>query len=589
MTRFWPIIAVFFVLPFMIFAQNSSDSIRRIEKNYKDLEDSERLKALEQLSKYYLDRAPDRAIEYGHEFIKLIEELDSLEYLDMAASILGEAYFYLDNYERSVYYLSKFLEIKKAEKDTSGIASGLNNLGIVYRTMKKYDEAIKVYAKSLEIKTERNDTLGICNTLNNIGVLYFFDEDYEKALLYYRQSHELAENMNLDYGFATSYLNIGEVQAKLEKFDSAQINLEKSIKLANAKGDIHTAELAYHCLYEAYKAQEDYVQALHYFEKYEKNRATRINKESGEKIAELEAQYDTRQKEREIELLNHQRTNQRKVIYIQAGAFLIILLLALLLFYQYKSKKKANLLLASRNIQVQKQAEELQQLNRTKDKFFSIIAHDLKGAIGGFLSQTQFIADDFKVLSDEDKEELIGEMNVNSRRLYNLLENLLEWSRAQTDNIPYHPQKINVSTITQSIIGLYKVIIDKKRVKVIMKIDADLECFADINMLQLVLRNFLSNAIKYSHPGDKVSIQAADFGAKVRFEVMDEGVGMDNKTLEQLFRIEQTPLRPGTREERGTGLGLLLSKEFVEKMDGNIWVESQPDKGSTFYFTIPKA
>ncbi len=546
------------------------------------------MKVLEELSKYYLERSPGKAVEYGHEFIKLIEELDSLEYLDMAASILGEAYFYLDNYERSVYYLNKFLEIKKEERDTSGIASGLNNLGIVYRTMKRYDEAIKVYAKSLEIKTERNDTLGICNTLNNIGVLYFFDEDYEKALLYYRQSHELAEEMNLDYGFATSYLNIGEAQAKLEMYDSAEINLEKSIKLANAKGDIHTAELAHHCLYEAYKEQGDYKQALQSFEQYEKKQGERINKESGERIAELEAQYDSRQKERAIEHLNHQRANQRKVIYIQAGAFFIILLLALLVFYQYKLKKKANLLLESRNIQVQKQAEQLQQLNRTKDKFFSIIAHDLKGAIGGFLSQTQFIADDFKVLSDEDKEELIGEMNINSRRLYNLLENLLEWSRAQTGSIPYHPQKIKVAAIMQSIIGLYKVIIDKKQVKVIMKVEAELECFADINMLQLVLRNFLSNAIKYSHPGDEVLLKAAKLKDKVRFEVRDEGVGMDQKTLQQLFRMDQNPIRPGTEKERGTGLGLLLSKEFVEKMGGKIWVESKPDEGSAFYFTLPK-
>ncbi|MCX6154850.1 MAG: PAS domain S-box protein [Candidatus Kapabacteria bacterium] len=238
--------------------------------------------------------------------------------------------------------------------------------------------------------------------------------------------------------------------------------------------------------------------------------------------------------------------------------------------------------------------EKLETLNATKDKFFSIIAHDLKGPLGSFKQVTELLAESYSEFPEEDKVEFILLMSQESKNLYSLLENLLEWSRSQRGNIPFNPEKFNLKMMSIEIIKLMKPTAEKKRIELINHIPISLDIIADENMINTVIRNLISNAIKFTPDCGSIEL---GIRAKTTEEfsssedcifIKDSGLGMSLETRDKLFRIDTQVTTLGTNSEKGTGLGLILCKEFIEKHSGKIWVESEEGEGSTFYFTIPR-
>lgn len=234
------------------------------------------------------------------------------------------------------------------------------------------------------------------------------------------------------------------------------------------------------------------------------------------------------------------------------------------------------------------QSKELQALNATKDKFFSIIAHDLRGPLGGFMALSELMADESQAFTPEQKKGMITALGSSSRNIFNLLENLLEWSQMQQGNTAFRPQIINLKKIATDCIKINGDAARAKGITVSADISQDQEVFADTNMLQAVIRNLVSNAIKFTPKGGQVSVSAglAENNTSVIF-VKDSGIGMNPQMVADLFKINVNSSRPGTEGENSTGLGLLLCKEFVEKHEGELWVESKEGLGSAFYFSIP--
>ena len=231
-------------------------------------------------------------------------------------------------------------------------------------------------------------------------------------------------------------------------------------------------------------------------------------------------------------------------------------------------------------------SEVLKQLNATKDKFFSIIAHDLKNPFITILGFTDLLLSDYFELSDEEKIHYITEMKKSTEVSHNLLQNLLLWSRSQTERIEFNPQKLELLQIVGENILLLKATAEKKQIKILREIPPELYVNADEEMLNTVLRNLLTNAIKFSYKGGAISVNAFAKDNFVEVSVVDSGVGIDQYTIENLFRLDAARSTIGTDNEAGTGLGLILCKEFVEKHGGKIWVESEPGKGSLFKFTL---
>jgi signal transduction histidine kinase len=248
---------------------------------------------------------------------------------------------------------------------------------------------------------------------------------------------------------------------------------------------------------------------------------------------------------------------------------------------------KANQIIISQQTQLNHQFSELKEINATRDKFFSIIAHDLKNPIGSFMGVSEFIVNTFNSLSRDEIREFLDAINVTAKQLYELLENLLLWSRAQRGLIPYHPIEINVNSIIQNNIELLRFNADLKNIQLNYNIEKPFVVYADVNMLSTILRNLLTNAIKFTKENGIISVICTENENYCLFKVEDNGVGIPDGNIKNLFNIESSITTKGTRQESGTGLGLIICKDFVEMHTGEIWVESTLNNGSKFYFTIP--
>lgn len=258
------------------------------------------------------------------------------------------------------------------------------------------------------------------------------------------------------------------------------------------------------------------------------------------------------------------------------------------LFGKMIDLKKAKKTISLQKLEIEKHREQLTILNASKDKFFSIIAHDLRNPIAGFLNLTEILSTNFNIFTEEESKEFIEIMNQASKQLYNLLENLLQWSRTQTGGITYEPQHVSVIKMINDTIDTLMINIENKSLKIKINVDEEAIVFVDENMISTVIRNLLSNAIKFSHRDGFINIRSTSKENFVEISVIDNGIGIKKADQEKLFRIDQHVTTLGTLEEKGSGLGLILCKEFVAKNKGDIKVESDLNKGSAFIFTLPK-
>jgi len=230
--------------------------------------------------------------------------------------------------------------------------------------------------------------------------------------------------------------------------------------------------------------------------------------------------------------------------------------------------------------------KSLEEMNQTKNKFFSIIAHDLKNPFNSMLGFSKLLKDNFDNYDANKQKEYIGYIYQEIQQSYKLLENLLLWAQSQKGTIAFNPEKINLLLIVNETCRLLSRMSEKKSIKLLNKIEPTIFIDADKDMISTVIRNLISNAIKFTPTGGEILIQAELKQYHTEISVKDNGIGISEEIQSKLFNISENTSTNGTENETGTGLGLILCKEFIEKHSGKIWVESEIDKGSTFYFTI---
>jgi len=232
--------------------------------------------------------------------------------------------------------------------------------------------------------------------------------------------------------------------------------------------------------------------------------------------------------------------------------------------------------------------ENLEETNKTKDKFLSIIGHDLKNPIGAINGFAMELKENIDSIDIDEIKYYTDRIFKNSNTVSNLLQNLLQWARSQNGKIEYNPKILNLYSIVENSVTLYMLNANAKKIEVMVLVDENIEVYADFNMLDTVIRNFLSNAIKFTKNGGQIAIKAKEEDNFFRLIIRDTGVGIKEEDLNNLFAIDSNMSTKGTNQEEGTGLGLILCKEFVEKNGGEVFVESVYGEGSSFSFTIPK-
>ncbi|OFX20202.1 MAG: hypothetical protein A2033_19300 [Bacteroidetes bacterium GWA2_31_9] len=239
------------------------------------------------------------------------------------------------------------------------------------------------------------------------------------------------------------------------------------------------------------------------------------------------------------------------------------------------------------NLMLRKSEIQLKELNQTKDKFFSIIAHDLKNPFNAIMNSSYLLLKHGKGYDEEKLFKFIKLINTSSNQAYNLLENLLHWSRKQTGRLVKSPEILEISKLIEEEISNLNNLLENKQISLKTLYSENNTAYCDANMIKTVIRNLLTNAIKYSHRNSEIVISILDTNDNVTVSIKDNGIGMTDEVIQNLFKIESEESLPGTENERGTGLGLILCKEFVEENRGELTIVSEPEKGSTFSFTIP--
>jgi len=275
---------------------------------------------------------------------------------------------------------------------------------------------------------------------------------------------------------------------------------------------------------------------------------------------------------------------------------LILLVFAFLfLLYRFRvaivQRQKAILekVVRERTLDLQKSQTDLEKVNRAKDKLLSVIAHDMKNPFNSLLGYSEMLVKEFDILSAKEKKEALSGMATTSKAAYNLLENLLDWSRLQMDNIHIEKRTFNINALVEQNLRLASIAISDKHINIQERMSSTDKVYADEYMLNTVIRNLLMNSIKFTNDGGTITLSSIVEGNKLKVNVQDNGIGISEKQKEVLLRLEKVKSSIGTSGEKGTGLGLILCKEFIETNDGKLLIESELGKGSTFSFTVPLA
>jgi signal transduction histidine kinase len=313
-------------------------------------------------------------------------------------------------------------------------------------------------------------------------------------------------------------------------------------------------------------------------------------------VNQIEYRYEIAKREVENDTLEKQNLNnelelskKNLTLYILSGVLVIIALLVLLLVNQNRIKRKANHVLEAKNSLIGCQKDELIKLNTSKDKFLSILAHDIKSPLSSIYGISELLVKEYDELTTEEKMMFTKDLHTLSVNLTEIINTLLTWSSSQSGLITHRPKPLRIADLCQKTISHLETVAKQKDIRLICHADTSLLLMADENMIYSVLHNLINNAIKFSYPGAEVLIETLQSDGFAEISVIDTGIGLSANSKAKLFYYDQHFISKGTVGETGTGLGLILCKDFVEMNGGKIRVESIVNKGSTFVFTLPVA
>ncbi len=534
------------------------------------------------------------ALENVYEAQKIFKtKIENKKWLANVYHLLGKIYYNLVNNKKALDFSLQAMEIRRELGDSLGIATSANNLSVIFTAMGDFEKALEYNFTSLGIMRRYSDKDGIANSLFNIGLVYAKTGKLEEALKNYDEALKIFSDINDPRSKSIVLANKALALMQLENYLEAEESLLKSLDIAKRIELIDIMALNYNMLSQLYTQREEYKKALEAKDAFTAIKDTIFNQESRNRITELEVKIETENEKREKEIIQKSKETQRNL-------FIAIIALALLLgaviYNRYSTKKKAAEELQKKNQEIAMANTELENLNKqlfdantTKDKFFSIISHDLRNPLYWFKNVTDLLS---KRVADMDKEKMIETtkaLDESAKHSLHLVENLFQWAKSQTGKIEYKPENINVKQISDNILNQVRLMADNKGISLISEVAEDTTAYADKNMLNTVILNLVSNGLKYTPKGGEVKIKSTELDDMYQISVSDTGIGIAEENIPKLFRIDVQYSTPGTAEESGSGLGLILCKEFTEKNGGQISVESRPGEGSTFSITVPKA
>lgn len=506
---------------------------------------------------------------------------------------VGRVFKEMGQYETAVQHLLASKRLSDHLKDEEGLAYTYDELGDVQLRRRQYDSAEQSLTYALKIARKGNYKVVQPRIYGKLATVAFRKGAHDRALAFYDTAYHLNEQTTDRHGMAEVDLGRAVIFTSQKRYDNALVNLENSLRVAKELNARILEIKCYNQLSQLWEMKDDYKKSLMYYKQYKQLEDTLFSQELQGRLLRSQLRFETEARDSQIALLSqkdaHQSNELRKQEFVRNILAVVMALSVILLISVYRSgrrRRQINMLLLQHQEEMEKRSEELERLNQVKDKFFSIISHDLRSPINALSGLLDLL--DKGAVSASELPKHIKELKARFNHTRTLLNNLLDWTLLQMDKLSVQAAKIDIYSIVEENIQLLTSV-QSKDIRLINEVPRNAIGFADSNTINLVIRNLITNAIKFTNDGGTVRIAAREKDTEWLVSVKDNGVGMNNDVLKMLFDKTSPYTTRGTANEKGTGLGLILCKEFVEKNGGKIWVESEEGKGSTFFFTLPKA
>jgi len=626
----------FFLISFLFssfqlfgFQYSDVDSLKLLLNQGEIKNDSLRQEIYEELYKN-TTISPENRLIYAQKAYNEAKRLNNTNWLFKSNLGLGHIYKKKGDAKQALSYYLKGLQQAENQKDTRRIALIYSALGSLYRLFEDYDKAVhylKLGIASLQEASNRSDSTNLAKSLMNAGEVYRLDSKYDSALIYFEESGKIFKEVEYLMGTAYTIGNMGLVHAQKgehqiakNKMDLATIilkdmgdfypiavydfyiadiykennDLERALEYAkhslkvakehSLKEQIRDANLK---LSELYDTLNDYEQAYFHQSQYLVYRDSINNEEKIREIADLRTEYEVNKREAEIALLKSEKRTQ---YIIFASMAVIIILLGLVSFLYYRNSRKRhtlNLILKERKEEAEAQRDQLEAINETREKFLSIIAHDLMGPVNSFKGLSAIMKMSIEKQDKKDLLDIHQVLNKTINNMSNLLTNLLDWSVTQRGSVPYLPEKLYIHQLSAELIDLFFNTAENKKIKLRSEVTPDLAVWADENSVKTILRNLVSNALKFTEEGGSIEFSTEKDDGFIAIKVKDTGMGMSQEKIDFLLAENHFERSQGTKGEKGVGLGLQLVKEFTQMNKGKLEIESQIYKGTTFIVYLP--
>ncbi len=547
---------------------------------------------------------------------------------------IGLSSFYGGYYTEALDYFNRALQLRKKHKLHKSIPLTINNVGLVYLNTKQYKEALPIFLETYDLKLKQGLKESAVRSLINIGTTYMHlgmhdasvraleqalhdskmieyhggipVANAELANTYtelgrFQEAEALLKQVHHDYEKMNAPFGLIDVEQYLSRMHYKQGNLQMAVlhqqrAAAYAKKVVALARLrdCYATISELYEKQGNLAGAFQYSRLVDEVNTQRRNQEVHKEFSELNANITLAKQEREIELLEKEKqlqtlrleqlnTERLFLTTISIGGFIFLLVF----FARYRVISRLKKALEEKNVQIQQQKDSLAAINSSKDKFFSLLAHDLRSPFHATLAMSDLLMEDVETLTTEEIKRFSSTIHLALKRQYLHLEDVLTWSRLQINRFEINKMAMDIDSVLSHATEVLSSNADAKGISFLVTNNIEDVIVADKNVVGTVLHNLIGNAIKYSRRGDTIMIAADIQEGDVIITVEDQGVGIPKEKLKRLFNIAHVKSTPGTEQEQGTGLGLVICKDMMGKMGGSIEAESEPGMGSRFTLRFP--
>ncbi|PIB36403.1 hypothetical protein BFP72_13855 [Reichenbachiella sp. 5M10] len=527
------------------------------------------------------------AIEYYMNAL-IIKEKQGSTKLAKTYSSVSQIFRKMGNYDESLRFNRKAMALQRTDNDIFGLSISYLNMGNTYRQMKNYDSSLYYNEGALKLSQSIQDTLGFAFAYYNIASVNFSLQKYRTSIKYYMKAYPTFVKAQMRRNAVNCLISTSINYRLLGDYTSAKTAIEQAQEESEELTSFAIREQLNETYYELYKVTGDYQRALRHHELFKAYSDSILNETKISEISRLQKNYEINNRDNQISLLD--KENEIATLKLAQGNALrnwlllllaLILLVAVILWSRYKLKLRTERMLSIKN-------EELEKLNSAKNKFFAIIAHDLRNPLSAFKMLTTGLANNIDHYSTEQLKEQLEELRLSSNQLSELLQNLLQWALSQTESMKINPQLVDLKTLLENNVRLIQSTAHQKNIEVSMCIEDKTISLIDEATIDLVFRNLLVNAVKFTNEKGLISISATEDQDYVKINIQDTGIGMSDQEQKQLFDITQDASKIGNSPNKGSGLGLILCDEFVKKNNGKLNLKSTLGRGSTFTLYLPK-